>query len=347
MSLPILTSPPSPPDIPSDLFDRDTSDWLNHPDTAFDAWLAAQEFRRSSADVYRAQWGAFLGWLAKRQKNLATVDTETIALFVGELPIKKTQRVRYLRLIERVLDHVRKNEFGSTNPARFIAQDGEATWRTARDNEPTSFLAPAERAALLAYLFSPLPAAGAALWKERRDRALIAAFLGGGLKTGEARALTISCVKLGSTMLTIPAAQPEFTRETHLASFAIALFDAWLAERQRCGIPGELVFPASQSGRPMHKATMLRAVDAIVDAADIAQSRTTRASPQTLRNTFAAELFENGVEPEKVGQWLGFAQPISSNRLHRAWKNWRESLASALPNAESLTDEISTEPSQA
>lgn len=167
------------------------------------------------------------------------------------------------------------------------------------------------------------------------------------MKTGEARALTISCVKLGSTVLTIPAAQPEFTRETHLASFAIALFGAWLAERQRCGIPGELVFPASQSGRPMHKATMLRAVDAIVDAADIAQSRTARASPQTLRNTFAAELFENGVEPEKVGQWLGFAQPISSNRLHRAWKNWRESLVSALPDAESLTDEALAASSQA
>ncbi|WP_089341390.1 tyrosine-type recombinase/integrase [Burkholderia singularis] len=346
MSPPVTHASPMP-DIQNDLFDRGTSDWLHHPDTAFDAWLASQQFRHSSAEVYRAQWGAFLGWLAKRQKTLATVDTETISHFVGELPIKKTQRVRYLRLIERVLDYVRKSELGSTNPARFIAQDGEATWRRARDNEPTSFLTPAERAALLAYLFSPLPSIGATLWKERRDRALVAAFLGAGLKTGEARSITISCVNLGSTMLTVPAAQPEFTRDTHLASFAIALFDAWLAERQRCEIPGDLVFPASLSGRPMHKATMLRAVDTIIEAADIASSREARASPQTLRNTFAAELFENGVEPEKVGQWLGFAQSISANRLHRAWKNWQENLAHALPDAKPSADDAAIAPRRA
>ena len=74
----------------------------------------------------------------------------------------------------------------------------------------------------------------------------------------------------------------------------------------------------------MHKATMLRAVDALVEAAGISRSREARASPHTLRNSFAADLFESGVEPEVVGQWLGFAQAVSANRLHRAWKTWNE-----------------------
>lgn len=77
----------------------------------------------------------------------------------------------------------------------------------------------------------------------------------------------------------------------------------------------------------MHKATMLRAIDAIVESAGLTSSRTARASPQTLRNTYAAELFEHDVLPERVGKWLGFMRPISSNRLHRAWKNWRDGLA--------------------
>lgn len=325
MSLPTPPETHSQPDA-QDLFDRRTSDWIAAPEAAFDAWLAMQDYRQSSADVYRAQWGAFLTWLRSRHKNLATVDTPAIADFVGELPIKKTQRVRYLRLIERVLDHIRRSELASTNPARFIAQDGEADWRKARDNEPTGFLTPAERAKLLTYLFSPISVSGSAQWKERRDRALVAAFLGAGIKTGEARVLTMSCVRPGSASLTIPSTHPDFTRETHLASFAITLFDAWLAERRQQEIPGDLVFPASHAGRPMHKATMLRAIDAIVEAADIAASRTARASPQTLRNTYAAELFENDVQPEQVGQWLGFIQPISSNRLHRAWKTWHDEL---------------------
>ena len=140
------------------------------------------------------------------------MDTQSIALFVGELPIKKTQRIRYLRLIERVLDHVRRSEYGSTNPARFIAQDGEASWRSARDNDPTGFIAPVERAALLACLFSPLPAGGSAHWKERRDRALVTAFLGAGLKTGEAQSLAISCIKSEATILTVHASQPDTGR---------------------------------------------------------------------------------------------------------------------------------------
>jgi hypothetical protein len=43
-----------------------------------------------------------------------------------------------------------------------------------------------------------------------------------------------------------------------------------------------------------------------------------------LRNSFAADLFESGMEPEVVGQWLGFAQAVSANRLHRAWKMWND-----------------------
>ena len=69
---------------------------------------------------------------------------------------------------------------------------------------------------------------------------------------------------------------------------------------------------------------MLRSVDALIDAAGIAGSRESRASPHTLRNTFAADLFESGVAPELVGQWLGFVQPVSANRLHRAWRTWSD-----------------------
>ncbi|WNC92995.1 tyrosine-type recombinase/integrase [Paraburkholderia sp. FT54] len=336
MSPPHLVDPVPRPAPSTDLFDQQREDWRRDPQIAFDAWLAKQHFRRSSAEVYQAQWGLFLEWLGMRQKSLVTVDTRTIAEFVAGLDVKKTQRARYLRLIERVLDHVREIESTSTNPARFIAQDGEAAWRNARDNEPTGFLNHAERTALIAHLFSPLPDLSAAQrWRERRDRALIAVFLGGGLKTGEGASLTVSCVNAGSPWVAIESANPMLTRRTRLAPFAAAILDAWLAERRLSELAGNLVFPASPSGRPMHKATMLRAVDALIDGAGIAESRASRASPQTLRNTFAADLFESGVEAELVGQWLGFVQAVSANRLYRAWQNWmdqQDSPASDVPD---------------
>ncbi|NKJ45458.1 integrase [Burkholderia sp. SG-MS1] len=323
MSPPHLSDPVQHPAPSTDLFDQQREDWRRDPQIAFDAWLARQHFRRSSASVYQAQWGLFLDWLSARQKSLVTVDTPMIAEFVAGLDVRKPQRIRYLRLIERVLDHVREIESASTNPARFIAQDGEAAWRNARDNEPTGFLTHSERAALIAQLFAPLPDLSTAQrWRARRDRALIAVFLGGGLKTGEAAVLTVSCVNIGSPWLTIEAANPMLTRRTRLAPFATAILDAWLAERRHTELAGNLVFPATPSGRPMHKATMLRAVDALIDGAGIAASRQSRASPQTLRNTFAADLFESGVEAELVGQWLGFVQAVSANRLYRAWQTW-------------------------
>ncbi|MCP3726963.1 site-specific integrase [Paraburkholderia sp. CNPSo 3272] len=321
-----------------DLFDQQRQDWQCDPVAAFDAWLASQDLRRSSAEVYRVQWGRFLEWLALRRKTIATVDTGTIAEFVASLDVKKPQRLRYLRLIERVLDHVREIELASTNPARFIAQDGEAAWRNARENEPTSFLAPAERAAIIGQLFSPLVEPSAAKrWRERRDRALVAIFLGGGLKTGDAIALTLDCVAIGSEWVTIEAANPAFTRVTRLTPFAVDVLGAWLEARRLAGLPGQLVFPGSPSGRPMHKATVLRAIDALMEAAGVAETRAERASPQTLRNTFAADLFERGVDTDQVGQWLGFLQPISAGRLHRAWKTWAEREAS--PHVSTQADE--------
>lgn len=319
--------PSSPPD---DLFDQRRDDWLHDPAGAFDAWLASQQFRRSSADVYRVQWGRFLDWLKLRHKTIRTVDTATIAEFVAGLDIRKPQRARYLRLIERVLDHVREIELASTNPARFIAQDGEAEWRNAKDNAPTGFLSQTERATLIAALLAPLDEPSSARrWRALRDRALVAVFLGGGLKTGDAIALSTDCVAPHSPWITIEAANPAFTHTTRLAPFAVDVLDAWLEARRQAGLPGTLVFPGSPSGRPMHKATILRAVDALLESAGLAECRAERASPQTLRNTFAADLFEQGVSPDKVGQWLGFLQPISAGRLHRAWQMWSEREAAA------------------
>ena len=100
-----------------DIFERERASWYADPVSAFDAWMAGQAFKASSANVYRAQWGLFVEWLDVKRVNLKTVDRPAIEQFVTQLDIRKPQRVRYLRLIERVLDHVRQIELASTNPA--------------------------------------------------------------------------------------------------------------------------------------------------------------------------------------------------------------------------------------
>jgi site-specific recombinase XerD len=307
----------------SDLFDQQRADWQADPNAAFDAWLAQQEFRASSADVYRAQWGHFLEWLSAKRTTLHTVQRPVIEQFVTQLDIRRPQRMRYLRLIERVLDHIREVESAATNPARFIAQDGDAAWRRARDNEPTGFLTHDERERLIAHLASPIGSLSMGQrWRERRDRALVATFLGAGVKTGEAAQLSVECYAPDGQYVTVDGGNPLLTRQARVAPFAVEVLNSWIDERNAAELSGELLFPAAPSGRPMHKATMLRAIDAVVDASGVTASRVARASPQTLRNTYAAELFEDGTEPERVGQWLGFQQIVSVHRLHRAWQEW-------------------------
>ncbi len=131
------------------------------------------------------------------------------------------------------------------------------------------------RGALIAHLFSPVQALSRAQrWKERRDRALIAVFLGGGLKTGEAAALTVSCATPRSPWITIDSADPMLVRRTRLAPFASAILDAWLAERAFGRARWRSRFCRFAFRQADACATMLRAVDALVDAAGIAASRT-------------------------------------------------------------------------
>jgi hypothetical protein len=113
-------------------------------------------------------------------------------------------------------------------------------------------------------------------------------------------------------------------------------------------IAADSVFPAGRGGRTMHKATVLRAIDSLVEAAGllppsapaavapsgsaaerparpnrtVPSPRSARISPQTLRNAYAATLFEAGESDDEVAERLGFAQSLSSKRLRAAWHDW-------------------------
>jgi site-specific recombinase XerD len=304
-----------------DLFDQTPEDWVRDPRKAFDAWLVSQAFRRSSAEVYRAQWGHFIDWLELTRQPLLEVDEHAIITFLTGLEAKKQQRARYLRLIERVFDHLLAKR-SAPNPARRAVLTRDATWPETDDNEPTGFLTRSERTRLIAQLETSLPSlTPGAYWREARDRALCAVFLGAGLKLGEAQALKLGAL-LDDAWILVEAEDPRFSRRTRLAPFARPVMAMWLRLREAAGIPGQLVFPSSSRGSRMHKATVLRGIDAQVEMAGIAESRQARASPQTMRNTFAASLFEAGESPELVAQWLGYSQLLSAQRLLASWKAW-------------------------
>ena len=309
----------------ADLFNQTAADWGADPITAFDAWLSSQDYKRSSADVYRALWGRFLAWLEDRRIALEQVETTTMVEFLCALEAKREHRARYLRIIERVFDQARRAQLGTANPARGSALVADPKWKRTKANDPTGFLDEHERSKLIASLVArpDEPLSGAALWRQARDRALTAIFLGAGLKLAEASTLELRTVDVGQEWIIVESADGKYSRRARMLEPLKAVLLAWLTIRREAGSRGTLVFPATCKGAVMHKATILRAIDAQVERADLGRSAGAKIGPQVLRNAYAAILFDASQPPELVCERLGLARAQSGERLRASWEAWR------------------------
>jgi len=318
------TSPTTP--IPSiDLTIDEEPAWQKTPLLSFDTWLFNQAFAESSTEIYQLQWRQFVTWLNHERILLSAVEPDTVERFLINLEIKQDQRQRYLRLIERVFNYLRRNTFGTLNPATEVALHPEHNWASVPPNEPTGFLSQHEYTALANYLTQPLPRLTAVgTWRALRDRTMVATFAGAGLKMAELQTLTVSCIFEIADWITVNGSGADISHRAHMQPFADKLLKQWLKVRAAAGTAGQLVFPATREGRTMHKATVLRATSEQIRLAGISAARSERASPQTLRNSYAAALFQADIAMEQVAEAMGFRQIISAQRLKGAWDSWNE-----------------------
>ncbi|CAJ0789670.1 Tyrosine recombinase XerC [Ralstonia condita] len=324
----------TPPATPvADLFQPSLQDWAAQPAQAFEHWLAARGYRASSATVYRAMWRKWLRWTEARQRALSDWSAGDIAAFLDESGLTKLHRYRYARLIERVFHQLELLRTGTHNPASAAVQQKLAEG----ENDPTTFLSAAERAAIEASLDVGAGAAEAAVnasaFKLARDRALVAVCHGAGLKVAQVQSLLLRQVHDALGGITIePARGPSY--QAPLLEAARPALAAWLSVRRHAEVPGERVFVADASGRVMHAASVYRRVEAWLAALPALMHRSERLSPQTLRNGYAAALFDAGAAPAEVGIALGLRDQTSAWRLRAAYADWQ---AAAHPDASANT----------
>jgi len=306
------------------LFDADLAAWRSQPERAFDGWLASHGFRKATAVVYRAMWGKLLRWSGERGLAPLSWSAEQIGEFLDAQNLHKHHRYRYARLIERVFHHLAGLQHGLHNPAtqavRARLADGE--------NDPMAFLLPAERerlsAQLLGAIGGPEPAReySPTQWKRARDLALLGVLLGAGLKVGQARALRLE--QFAPDLSAVRMVRPDNGRsyDAPLFAFARPAVASWLDVRSTSGALGQLAFPATPDGRPMHAASVYRRVEILLDQAGVLLGRSERASPQTLRNSYGVLHFEAGAGPAAVAQYLGMRDLESGWRLRAAYEAW-------------------------
>ncbi|MCK0512991.1 tyrosine-type recombinase/integrase [Aromatoleum buckelii] len=298
------------------LFDSDQA-WLTTPQEAFVAWLMAPDFvvtksgaeqplRTSSVVVYRAMGNKFvrevlLGEDGGLRKTWRDIDAEDIHAFLAKNELKRGIRNRYVRLLERLFDHLMAKGIVSANPARGLAIKEPS--KSNQYHDKTQWLTEAQQEALVA----ALPQAEG--WKDARNRALIATVLGGGLKVSEVIKLTNGCVgprqEDGSLYIDVYPAGAGRRHRTRVAVFAAAILLEWMTTRKQLTIPSELLFPAKLAGGVLHPATVYRQVAAVLAEARIDPTLIKRRGARTLRNTFAINELEEGKPPELVGEYLG------------------------------------------
>jgi site-specific recombinase XerD len=318
-----------------DLFNT-TDQWDTDPRVAFAALVTTPAFvrlrrgtqacamsqpqvlRSQSAHVYIAMFGRFHQWMLSQDLQLRRIDKQAIAQFLQTRnrcgrPMASGIRLRYVRMLERVYDHLGM----SPNPARQAAMDLFATPGAAGRDRSKAWLADADQAKFMAALPDPVT------WKDRRDRAMIAMLLGAGLTVGEVIRIRVADVSVqqdrGSVWVDVnPHATAGELHRQHralLRDFAVDDVLAWCGERTAIGIRGDLLFASTRSGKAMNPSTVFRKVKANFARAGLDPGRR---GGRTLRNSYARrELLAGGATRgtiEHVTELLGLHEQRSTLR---------------------------------
>lgn len=316
----------------------DLKTWDDDPLAAFTAFVMTPAFastsRRlgeaepeaistTSGAVYTFMFRKFAAWLASQNRRFSQVEERDLVRFISQLRRRGEQNSaiteRYLRLLERCYSHLQIMPNPATSATK-LATDNHYL----AQNVGTEALDPEQVAAFVSAL-PPLDPPGAnragrlpKAWKRRRDHAVQATLLFGGLKVAEAIGLHLGEVEDSLSPLPIRLKiNPEdkhatsYEHETIVHGYGADALRYWLIERlaedgtgERL-LKGDLVFPGNAEGKPMSKVTLWRQVKATFARAGIDVNRS---GGRTLRNTFAAQqLKDHGRTKNDVKGYLGLA----------------------------------------
>ena len=308
--------------------------WIAHRDAAGPrAERSQRALREESADVYRDMWGAFASWCAEHDCMLATLDAGDLESFLMSLGGTRDASLRYVRrtlqLISRV-DAFDANTRGRRANTHIADLQRRSPYRFAsgtHDDPLPEFLTSGEARALIQFVTQrrPSPLADARshsdwTWRTVRDRTAVAVQLGAGLTPGEIRGLRCSHIIVAGGpiqdepwALAVPGNGNHPARQTPLARWAARQLQFWLALRSEHGITGDMVFPATRTGKPWSKTNSHNAFRDVLQEAGVANLA---GGSFKLRHTFALRQLTRH-PPEQVALWLGLEDPGAMERYRR------------------------------
>lgn len=319
-------------------------DWQADPMKAFDAFIASEDYARTSArnrntrylplkagsiEVYRAMFTNLHEWMKEKQLHLFSINQAQLRAFLeatdeqGARQIRSEIAYRYVRMLERIYRHLQIHP----NAASELVFDAVKSRSKLGANEEMVVLSIDETARFIAALppesvnyRGAKPDAG---WKHRRDRALQMTLLGAGLTVHEAVHLQWSQYHLDEAAenegLPIQIRRGNFTHTAFLQAFAVPYLRAWDTERRKMAIPGPYAFPSHFDDKnslfgerkPLDVVSVYRQIANTFRRAGIERIHV---GGRNLRNTFAVRMLEQGASREELQESLGLALSRSVDR---------------------------------
>ena len=310
------------------------SNWDQDPIAAFTHFLSSAAFAQTakraappvsaaSAEVYQFMFGRVAKWMRMHGRTFSSLRPGDLVDFLSSRdargrPLQSKIIYRYLRLLERCYEHLEQ----TPNPASTAIVILGAN-RPARDHEMVA-LSPVESGQIIAAIPEPTS------WKRQRDRTMQLVMLCAGLRVAEAIGLHVREVatvpEADGTLrirLTPTGKQPTSrAHETFLQQAAVEEVLAWIATRQKLGFPGDLVFPADDTGKALHKSTVYRQSRSALKDAEVAMSHV---GGRTLRNGFAVAELRAGIPEETLRKRLGLARGLALESYLGAARRQRDS----------------------
>lgn len=307
-----------------ELFDNRSS-WFEDPKTAFQSWLNswAPPLQKNTKNIYTTMFSAFIGYIETKEIKFNHVNMGVIKAYLDGRELTKHHRYRYVRLLERTYQHVNGLGENIPNPGRLAAKNGVGKG----SNDKTRFLDPTERERLIAAVREIAQTRDESGKDEQsntslRDAAQIGVMLGGGMKVSQIVALSVNCVVLDQARIDVRRS-PQKTHAVLLEPWAREVLDAWLQVRAKLGLGHAVVFPplTKRPRKPgkapaQHQANVFTRTQKILKGLGIEGDR---ACPQTLRNSYAATLFDRKESIDHVYVVMGHETRYATERLQAAY----------------------------
>ncbi|WP_434715633.1 hypothetical protein [Paraburkholderia sp. A3RO-2L] len=297
-----------------ELFPDSLADWRDSPEETFAEWLATYgmrpagatrsllsedavdmasmvpttlpKFREKSVTTYTNIFGQWIGFLRSRHIHWLEARRRDVRDFFEDAhpDMEEVSRLRYMQLLQKVYRHVKDLGWQGVDPM------GEAMKAEPIVLDVVVF-PPGLSAPQLAKTIQTLEQLEG--WKGHRDRGAAALLLGAGLRANE-------LIRLGRDAVSpqyeihipqIDTVHPEHTTLILPDGPWRTWYHAWVDERRRIGLPGELFCPASRQGACFSPSGLYRRVSTWLSGIeeDLPQE-----GPNLLRNTFAQQALRCG-----------------------------------------------------